>query len=420
MKRLATTALILCLLTIATCEKGLDLFPGEEWRTGYLTASDNDKALFYYLFRCRNKTIVNPPLLIWLEGGPGYTSAAGIYMHGGPYIVDNMTGEIVRNNFSWNNVADVVYVDQPAGTSFSYSNEYEKMCKNMTCVVDDLQSFLHHFFAAYPEYNQRKFAFMGTSYAGHFIPAISKRILGEEAEMKSRFMGVVLFNGFFDVFIQSAGNLKFLHDIGLINLLGYALSTTALTLCKAAVYYNVSYVSTLCGEFDLAVYYAFRLPNDPYNVEQESATDPYETAMEPYLNLEEVQRALGVNMTFAIYNWTVFDYLTEDMRISYHQDLVPALNSGLKVYLVHGAADYVCSYVGGIDVAHDILWDGKKQFSQQTFSDWNYKGTVLGQSKAYKNLKFVSVYHAGHSIFYRQRDFGLEIIRDFLESSTAL
>ena len=67
----------------------------------------------------------NDPLIIWLQGGPGCSSMLGMYTENGPYnfryngssVKERFTFEY--NKYSWNNNANVMYVDQPLGTGFS-------------------------------------------------------------------------------------------------------------------------------------------------------------------------------------------------------------------------------------------------------------------------------------------------------------
>lgn len=90
------------------------------------TTNDN---IFYWLFRDPNRAST-VPLVIWLNGGPGSTSMFGLFAENGPLRVSrNGTG---ANDFlvdwqdpsttpgSWFDVADILYIDQPVGTGFSY------------------------------------------------------------------------------------------------------------------------------------------------------------------------------------------------------------------------------------------------------------------------------------------------------------
>jgi cathepsin A (carboxypeptidase C) len=73
--------------------------------------------MFYWLFSSRND-ISTDPLVIWLTGGPGCSSEVAIFAENGPFSVkDDLT--LLRNEHSWNNNANMLYVDQPLGTGYS-------------------------------------------------------------------------------------------------------------------------------------------------------------------------------------------------------------------------------------------------------------------------------------------------------------
>ena len=83
----------------------------------------------YFLMAESRSDPANDPLVIWLQGGPGCSSMLGMFTENGPYnfrynrdkIKDPF--EFESNEFSWNNEANVMYVDQPLGTGFSFVNE---------------------------------------------------------------------------------------------------------------------------------------------------------------------------------------------------------------------------------------------------------------------------------------------------------
>ncbi len=55
--------------------------------------------------------------MIWLNGGPGCSSEDGALMEVGPYrLKDDHTLEY--NDGSWNEFANIMFVDNPAGTGF--------------------------------------------------------------------------------------------------------------------------------------------------------------------------------------------------------------------------------------------------------------------------------------------------------------
>ena len=75
---------------------------------------------FYWMFESRHEPSTDP-VLLWMTGGPGCSSEVALFGENGPCSVNaNGTGTI-RNPYSWNSRANVIYIDQPAGTGFSYA-----------------------------------------------------------------------------------------------------------------------------------------------------------------------------------------------------------------------------------------------------------------------------------------------------------
>ena len=62
---------------------------------------------------------MNAPTSIYLGGGPGYTSLDS--MSGFPCNINSDSNSTILNPYSWNNNVNMLYIDQPVGTGFSYS-----------------------------------------------------------------------------------------------------------------------------------------------------------------------------------------------------------------------------------------------------------------------------------------------------------
>ncbi|KAJ2588577.1 hypothetical protein IWW49_002912 [Coemansia sp. RSA 1797] len=81
--------------------------------------SDSGQAkLFYWYFPAIAPKTEQPPLLMWIQGGPGSSSMIGLFTEMGPFDLTD-DGEFVRRNITWANEYDLLVVDQPAGTGFS-------------------------------------------------------------------------------------------------------------------------------------------------------------------------------------------------------------------------------------------------------------------------------------------------------------
>lgn len=62
----------------------------------------------------------NAPTAIYLGGGPGYSSHDGSSVF--PCYVNPDSNSTRLNEHSWNNRVNMLYIDQPVGTGFSYTN----------------------------------------------------------------------------------------------------------------------------------------------------------------------------------------------------------------------------------------------------------------------------------------------------------
>ena len=86
----------------------------------------DDHNLFYWFFRHED---VNAPLVLWINGGPGASSMFGLFLENGPLRL-NVTGpepddiELYPAEDAWTDHFNMIYLDQPVGTGFSYGNSF--------------------------------------------------------------------------------------------------------------------------------------------------------------------------------------------------------------------------------------------------------------------------------------------------------
>ena len=113
--------------------------------------SQHDANLFFWFFE--NRHIANKQrTVIWLNGGPGCSSLDGAMMEIGPYRVgDNARLEL--NNGSWDEFANVLFVDNPVGTGFSYVDS-DSYLHELSEMRDHFLIFLEKWFALFPQYQQ--------------------------------------------------------------------------------------------------------------------------------------------------------------------------------------------------------------------------------------------------------------------------
>ncbi|EMD31271.1 hypothetical protein CERSUDRAFT_119819 [Gelatoporia subvermispora B] len=114
------------------------------------------------------------PWLLWLNGGPGSSSMIGLFEEHGPiHVLAN--GSLVSNPFAWINLVDAFYVDQPVGTGFSTADSTGYIADEDQ-MGQDFVGFLSNLVQVFPGLATRPLYLTGESYAGTYIPYITKAI----------------------------------------------------------------------------------------------------------------------------------------------------------------------------------------------------------------------------------------------------
>ncbi|KAJ7487265.1 alpha/beta-hydrolase [Mycena galericulata] len=135
--------------------------------------------LFFWAFEKANGSLTGSapdtdPWIIWLNGGPGASSMVGLMTENGPLHVTG-SYSIVENNFSWNNLADTFWIDQPVGTGYSTSDA-DGYVPDEEQMGQDFVEFLSNIVKIFPSLATRPLYLTGESYAGQYIPYIAKTI----------------------------------------------------------------------------------------------------------------------------------------------------------------------------------------------------------------------------------------------------
>lgn len=117
------------------------------WWLHYTTATENH---------------VERPLILWLQGGPGSSSTGfGNFEILGPYDLD-----LNERSFSWIHTHNVLFVDNPVGTGFSYVDNYRFLTKDNQQIARDLVELLRGFYEECPEFKTVPLHIFGESYGG--------------------------------------------------------------------------------------------------------------------------------------------------------------------------------------------------------------------------------------------------------------
>lgn len=174
--------------------------------------------MHYHLFSARGRSINSSdvPLIVWLQGGPGASSLFGAYTEIGPISIKN--GTPVLNDWSWNILGHLLFVDSPLNVGFSYSDVDRRGTKQVSSTdqaTNHLINFLVKFFERWPKLKQSPLYLAGQSYAGHYIPNLAKKI-AYNSSLGFNLQGVSIGNGWTDPTNQGNFYDSYLWSVGVV------------------------------------------------------------------------------------------------------------------------------------------------------------------------------------------------------------
>ena len=137
----------------------------------------------HYIFTESQGDPAKDPVVFWTNGGPGCSGLLGFTTEMGPWrpawADSNRTSlELVDNPYAWNKLANVVYLEQPAGVGFSYAEDdttYSEL-DDATAAADNVQ-VLRGFYRKFPEYKSNRFFISSESYGGHYMPQLALELM---------------------------------------------------------------------------------------------------------------------------------------------------------------------------------------------------------------------------------------------------
>jgi len=117
---------------------------------GHVEVTPEHHGNMFFWFH-KNRHIANRQrTVIWLNGGPGCSSMDGALMEIGPYRVKK-DGTLGLNDGSWDEFANLLFIDNPVGTGFSYVDT-DSYVHELDDMANQMVIFLEKWFAIFPEH----------------------------------------------------------------------------------------------------------------------------------------------------------------------------------------------------------------------------------------------------------------------------
>ena len=179
---------------------------------GYTSAGKNDQLFYWFVASHKPGT----PIIVWTNGGPGYSSMYGFFNENGPYEV-TASLSLKRRQHAWSHFTNYLVIDQPAGIGLSRIKG-NHLPENREVGIDQYYHALYSFLEQHPAYQNSPIILAGESYAGTYLPLLTEKILSENKKtpFKINIKGLILVSPWIDPAIQISQDTTYALYHGLI------------------------------------------------------------------------------------------------------------------------------------------------------------------------------------------------------------
>ncbi|BFZ62054.1 hypothetical protein YB2330_003133 [Saitoella coloradoensis] len=436
--------------------------------------SRTESSLFYWYFPAEKPFVDNPPLILWIQGGPGSSSMIGLFKEFGPFDV-NDAGELIRNPSTWNKHYSLLFVDNPVGTGYSYVNppgevyltasERRYLKDGMNDPGDDLHSstpddvrqrffrlrtestpgndddsdyvdgyaanqrgvsadlirFLQTFYKNFPETVKSPLFLSSESYGGKYIPELATAILDYNLvydKDKIPLKGISIGDQWTDPNTQIITHAPQAYYLGLIDA---AQAEVLSTISQEAIALNLR--GDLLGALDRRMQMFDTFSNftghvNWYDVRRRNHFYN-RTSMIAFLSSESTKQKLHVpsHVKFHTDDAVVYHLKTDIMKSTAH--LFPRLLEEMPVLLYQGQFDFRDGVVSQDGWMFELKWSGSEGYKKAEREVWrNTDGKeVYGYIKRSGHLTRAVISSAGHMAPGDQGEAAFAMMNNFIEGA---
>lgn len=327
-------------------------------------------------------------------------------MENGPCLISNHGHGTKHNPYGWSRNSSLLYVDQPAGVGFSYSDKHTHTVSTSAEAATDLRQFLEIFISqVFPHKLHAPFHISGESYSGHYTPYLASEILKHNAitaaeppssaveiPLKTILMGnpalsfAAIAFGFWETTCTTKpGIAKPIFNDTICDTMAEHLPECMrlMKICDE----NPDYIiCQTAGEYCLdkvTGYYEYDESRNRFDI-----TAPCEVPeicyveadyIEEYLNKPWVREALDVPDRVPRYKWAsekiaIAFYGTTDGPLTVNALVADILAAGVDVLIYQGKLDAACNTAGNRYWAGLLKWPGQAAFNAVEMQPWLVDG----------------------------------------------
>ncbi|TKR69490.1 hypothetical protein L596_021642 [Steinernema carpocapsae] len=414
----------------------------EDW--GYVDVRSGAHS-FWWLYAAQPAN--NRPLILWLQGGPGASSSG----FGNIEEIGPKTLEGSDRNYTWLQYADLVFIDNPVGTGFSYVDSNDKLTTNVQQIGQDLLSWAHDFFSkSHPEYQSRPFYIFCESYGGKMSAEFAKVLTDEisAGKINVNFKAVALGDSWISAmdFVNTWGpylhTMSYLDDAELTEV--NAQANQCQKLCDSNKWSEATEcwndMENLVGELTDGVSW--------YNILKRGNTDNYSAAvlranrmsktnakenlfnlfvkplqldaLSDYMNtvIRAKLKIIPNKVSFGGQSGDVFSYQYGDFMKPNYATVDALLKSGKKVVVYNGQMDLICDTLGVEKWINRLTWSGLRSFQKSEKTPFHVNGEyqTAGFFKEYQNFSMFYLMRAGHMLSYDTPLAAIHVVKEVLKN----
>ncbi|KAH9909247.1 putative carboxypeptidase S1 [Xylariomycetidae sp. FL2044] len=406
--------------------------PGVNQYSGYLSVGE-DMNMWFWFFEARHEP-ATAPLVAWFNGGPGSSSMNALFVTHGPCQFYNGSDVPSLNPHSWNEYANMIYIDQPIGVGFSYG---AACCDSTDTAAIYVWNLIQAFYDSFPEYESRDFGIFAQSYGGRYAPVFANHIIEQNAGIAAGAVDGSAINlvalgtndGIYNMTEWYVGLIEYSYSNPYRPLLAgddelYAACydyydsacLPALEACYATDDDAACYAAdTTCKRLLTTIQDAIDDDDfETYDIRPGAVLPP--STYQAYLAREDIQAAIGARVNFTSLNFDVYTNMTTSgdwVRPS--TAFTPAvLEAGVRVLMWTGDADWICSWEANSREADAVVWPGQAEFRAKPLAPYTVDGAEKGALKTVGNFSYMRAYEAGHDLAYYQPELALQVFKQMM------
>ncbi|KAL3752391.1 hypothetical protein ACJRO7_013100 [Eucalyptus globulus] len=419
----------------------------EEW--GYVEVRPKAH-MFWWLYRSPNR-VDDPskpwPVVLWLQGGPGGSGVGiGNFKEIGP-----LDSNLKPRNSTWLQKADLLFVDNPVGTGYSFVEDPGLFVKTDEEAATDLTTLLRKIFNRNERLRKSPLYLVAESYGGKYAVTLALSVLKaiEAGKLKLKLGGVALGNSWIspEDFVFSWAPL--LKDVSRLDDKGVKKSKRVARKIRRQLR-SRQYAEATDSWSELeGLILSSSNSVDFYNFLSDDGTDPVsmeaaeltrgvsmkrcfgysnylKTSANQDINFDTLMnvivkkklRIIPANITWGEQSGSVFSALQGDFMKPRIEEVDELLAKGVNVTIYNGQLDLICATKGVEAWVKKLKWKGLKRFLSLDRTPL-YCGTgsgTRGFKRSYKNLHFYWILGAGHFVPVDQPCVSLDMIAAVTQS----